>query len=196
MLVAFTKWGYIKRILRYNLNVPTFFPLLLLTKRMLYFFSRKWTEHCYKRPLILYVCSISQPQFIAWMDVDWRMGTSEHRAARSPGRASGSQHTTSCRKMSTVKIAADVGTHEGERAKISTQPSLVTPRKATSPLPLGTSSHFVGFPLPPVGFPCISLQHRFLKGPVLVHFQIGSYKILGGVLPHNSKDVHIAHNCK
>lgn len=107
----------------------------------MYFFPHKWTEHCHKRPLILYVCSISQPHFIAQVDMDWRTGTSGHRAARCPGRASGSQHTTSCRKMPTVKIAADVGTHEGEGAKISTQPSLVTSRKATSPLPLGTPSY-------------------------------------------------------
>lgn len=34
-------------------------------------------------------------------------------------RASGNQHTTSCRKMLTIKIATDVGAH-GEGAKIGT----------------------------------------------------------------------------
>lgn len=99
-------------------------------------------------------------------------GTCGHRAAQSPGRVSGNQQATSCRKMLIVKIATDVGTHEEEGAKISTQSSLVTSRNATTPLSLGTPSYGDTFPTflalcsHWVGFPHISLQHMFLKGHV------------------------------
>ena len=74
--------------------------------------------------------------------------------------------------MPTVKIATDVGTHEGEGAKISTQSSLVTSRNTTSPLSLGTPSYgdtlatLWALCCHQVGFPCDPLQHRFLKGHV------------------------------
>ena len=120
----------------------------------------------------MHLCSSSQPR----VQCSRRCGETDrnqwHRAAHSPGRASGNQHATSCRKMPTVKIATDVGTHEGEGAKISTQSSLVTSRNTTSPLSLGTPSYgdtlatLWALCCHQVGFPCDPLQHRFLKGHV------------------------------
>lgn len=120
----------------------------------------------------MYLCSISQPR----VQCSRRCGETDRnqwaQGSSLPWEGVWQSAGHQLQEDATVKIAADVGTHEGEGAKISTQSSLVTSRNTTSPLSLGTPSY--GDTLPTswalccqqVGFPCVPLQHRFLKGHV------------------------------
>lgn len=114
-------------------------------------------------------------------------------------RASGSQQATSCAKMLTVKIATDVGTHEGEGAKISTQSSLVRSRKATTPCPWGHFPPGTRLPLFRFSAAVHPVTAQALKGQrqVLVCLQMHSLlKVMGGALLHSSKDVCVIQNHK
>ena len=92
--------------------------------------------------------------------------------ARPSVRASGNQHITSCRKMLTIKIATDMGIHEGEGAKISPQilPGESQKHYHSSVLgdtfPWGHISHFLGFCHYQASLLYFALQHSFLKGSV------------------------------